>query len=215
MSGSDRSEPTQTDPADTQDHRLHAEIEPGELSLTLANALGQADEVMRRAREALDDVRLVEQRIRILEDRSRAMAAASSSINWLATGDGLMEDAPHWRRFTGQTIEQARGWGWLDATHPDDHERVIAGWQEALRQQLPYTGEFRVRRSDGDYRDLLTQAAPIYEDDGSVREWVGVCIDITPRKRLELDLLASEQKYRATFEQAATGIIHIAPDGHI
>ncbi|HEY7850818.1 MAG TPA: PAS domain S-box protein, partial [Ktedonobacterales bacterium] len=214
MSGSDSSEPTQRGTADKQD-RLRAEIKPGELSLTLANALGQADEMMGRAREALDDARLVEQRIRILEDRSRAMAAASSSINWLATGDGLMEDAPDWRRFTGQTIEQARGWGWLDATHPDDHERVIAGWQEALRQQLPYTGEFRVRRGDGVYRDVLTQAAPIYEDDGSVREWVGVCIDITLRKRLELDLLASEQKYRTTFEQAATGIIHIAPDGHI
>ncbi len=215
MNGSAGSKQTQTGAADIPARTLRAEVQPGDLSLSLANALGQADEVMRRAHDALDAARAVEQQMRIMDDRARAMAAASSAITWLTTGDGLMEDAPNWRAFTGQTVEQARGWGWLDATHPDDRERVIAGWQIALRQQLPYTDEFRVRRSDGVYLDFLTQAAPIYEDDGSVREWVGVCIDITQRKRLERDLLASEQKYRTTFEQAATGIAHIAPDGRI
>jgi PAS domain S-box-containing protein len=215
MNGSARSKQTQTGAADAPARDLRAEVQPGDLSLSLANALGQADEVMRRAHDALDAARAVEQQMRIMDDRARAMAAASSSVTWLTTGDGLMEDAPNWRAFTGQTVEQARGWGWLAATHPDDRERVIAGWQVALGQQLPYTDEFRVRRSDGAYLDFLTQAAPIYEDDGSVREWVGVCIDITQRKRLERDLLASEQKYRTTFEQAATGIAHIAPDGRI
>jgi PAS domain S-box-containing protein len=183
MNGSARSKQTQTGAADAPARDLRAEVQPGDLSLSLANALGQADEVMRRAHDALNAARAVEQQMRIMDDRARAMAAASSSVTWLTTGDGLMEDAPNWRAFTGQTVEQARGWGWLAATHPDDRERVIAGWQVALGQQLPYTDEFRVRRSDGAYLDFLTQAAPIYEDDGSVREWVGVCIDITQRKR--------------------------------
>lgn len=191
------------------------EVWPGELSRKLTSALDEANDAMRRAQDALQSVHVVEQRLRIMEDRIQAMVAASSSINWLATGEGLIEDAPHWRFFTGQSVEQVKGWGWLNAIHPEDRERVLAAWREALRQRLPYTDEYRLRRCDGVYLDFLAQAAPIYEDDGSVREWVGMCIDITRRKQLERDLLASEQRYRATFEQAATGIAHVAPDGRI
>jgi len=140
------------------------------------------------------------QRVRIMEDRMQAMAAASASINWLTTGDGLIEDAPHWRLFTGQTVEQARGWGWLNAIHPEDYAHVVAAWREALHQRLPYTDEYRLRRADGVYRDLLTQAAPIYEDDGSVREWVGVSIDISERKRLERGLADNVAQLEAIFE---------------
>lgn len=194
---------------------LRAEILPGELSGTLASALEQAEEAMRRARTAMDAAHLVERRMRIMDDRLKAMAAASSSITWLSTGDGLMEDAPYWRQFTGQSADEVVGWGWLDATHPDDRARVIANWREALNQKLPYIDEYRIRRADGVYLDFLTQAAPIYEDDGSVREWLGVSVDITHRKRLEHDLQASERKYRETFEQAASGMAHVAPDGQI
>jgi PAS domain S-box-containing protein len=215
MGGSDDGERTQASVSDVRRQALHADIQPGELSLALAKALDQGEEAMRRARKAMDVTHMVERRMRIMDDRLQAMAAASSSLTWLTTGDGLMEDASYWRQFTGQTDEQTRGWGWLEATHPDDHERVVAGWREALRLQLPYTDEYRIRRADGVYLDFLTQAVPIYEDDGSVREWFGVSVDITQRKRLERDLLASEQKYRTTFERAATGIAHVAPDGEI
>lgn len=216
MTGSQDTDRTQA-ASDAQDSAqpLREETAPGDLSVSLGDALGMADDAARRAQAALATVQSVAQRLRVMEDRLHAMAAASSSINWLTTGDGLMLDAPEWRQFTGQSVEQARGWGWLDVIHPDDRERVMLAWREALQQRLPYTNEFRVCRSDGVYRDFLAQAAPIYEDDGSVREWVGVCIDISRRKRLERDLLASERKYRSTFEQAATGIAHIAPDGRI
>lgn len=202
---------------DAQDsiHTLRDEIAPSNLSAALGNALGVVDDAARRAQAALATVQSVAQRLRIMEDRLQAMAAASSSLGWLATGDGRLVDAPQWQQFTGQSIEQARDWGWLDMLHPDDRVRVAEAWREALQQRLPYTDEFRVCRFDGVYRDILAQAAPIYEDDGSVREWVGVYMDISRRKGLERELLASERKYRATFEQAASGIAHIAPDGRI
>lgn len=201
MSGSNGSHPTQTT-ADGQGnvHLVREEIAPGALSQSLSEALEQADTATRHARAALSTVQDVMQRLRIMEDRLRAMAAASSSFNWLANGDGLMGDAPHWRLFTGQTSEQARDWGWLDAIHPEDYARSLAAWRVALQQRLPYTDEFRVRRADGAYRDVLTQAAPIYEDDGAVREWVGVCIDISRRKQLERGLADNIAQLEATFE---------------
>ena len=108
---------------------LHEEIAPGDLSVSLGDALEMADDAARRAQAALATVQSVAQRLRVMEDRLHAMAAASSSINWLTTGDGLMVDAPQWRQFTGQSIEQARGWGWLDVIHPDDREHVMLAWR--------------------------------------------------------------------------------------
>ncbi len=49
-------------------------------------------------------------------------------------GGAVVEDSPTWRAFTGQTYEQWKGFGWLDALHPDDRERVAAAWQHTARR---------------------------------------------------------------------------------
>jgi signal transduction histidine kinase len=45
-----------------------------------------------------------------------------------------------------------------------------------------YEIEYRVRRHDGEYRHFVVRGVPVTEEDGSVREWVGACTDITERK---------------------------------
>src|SRR5208337_3412490 len=41
---------------------------------------------------------------------------------------------------------------------------------------------------DGSYRLFFTRGIPVLEADGSIREWVGTCTDITERKRAEAEL---------------------------
>jgi len=54
---------------------------------------------------------------------------------------------------------------------------------------------------------------PRCDEKGSVLGLVGVSEDITERKRAQEELQASEEQFRATFEQAAVGIAHVTPDG--
>lgn len=57
--------------------------------------------------------------------------------------------------------------------------------------------EYRLRRNDGVYRYFMTRGVPVFKEDGSIREWVGTCIDITVRKQMEKKL----EEYSKHLEQ--------------
>jgi PAS domain S-box-containing protein len=117
------------------------------------------------------------------EQRYRALARASTSLVWTATADGQLIDSPEWRAFTGQSLEEVRGMRWLGAVHPHDRDSTQNRWQESVIQRTPFEVEYRIRRKDGVYVWHEVHGNAVFEDDGSVREWVGVCVDIDARKR--------------------------------
>jgi PAS domain S-box-containing protein len=132
----------------------------------------------------------------IAEQRYRALVRASSSLVWTASADGYVVDMPEWRAFSGQTVEQIHGWGWVDSLHPDDRERGAAAWKQAVDTRSFYESEYRIRRRDGVYVWHRDRGVPILEADGSVREWVGFCLDIELRKQAEEKRVEAETALR-------------------
>jgi diguanylate cyclase (GGDEF)-like protein/PAS domain S-box-containing protein len=119
------------------------------------------------------------------EERYRALIEASTAMVWRAAPDGSILKGWGWEEFSAQTPEEYQGYGWLNALHPDDRERVAAVWQD-LREQ-PQSGEveYRAQTRDGEYRWVLARGVPLKADDGSVREWVGTITDIHEEKQAE------------------------------
>ncbi|MGH7286595.1 MAG: PAS domain-containing protein, partial [Myxococcota bacterium] len=76
----------------------------------------------------------------------------------------------------------SRGRGWLDALHPEDRERVVELWSRAMAAPTSVEMEFRLRRPDGSYTWMLSRAAPVLDEQGGVREWVGTLTDISDRR---------------------------------
>jgi PAS domain S-box-containing protein len=125
-----------------------------------------------------------------LAARQAALASATAQLLWVATADGLIEeDSPSWRAYTGQTRERMQAWGWLEAVHPDDRERAGQAWAHALTSRTPYAATYRLRRADSAYRLFAARGVPVLEADGTVREWVGACADITDQVALSRTLL--------------------------
>ena len=119
------------------------------------------------------------------EARYRSFVTASTQLVWTTDAQGLVaEDMPSWRDFTGQSFEQIQGWGWAGVLHPDDRQRTVAVWSEAVATRSHYAVEYRVRRHDGQYRWLSVRGVPV-ESGGFVREWIGACTDITDLKNAE------------------------------
>jgi hypothetical protein len=118
-----------------------------------------------------------------------------------------------WCEITGLTPEQAYGDGWRQAVHPYDQNRVNQEAQTALQTHSPLQIEFRCCRADGSTPWVFGQAIADVDERGEILGFVGTLTDITERKCWEQDLQESQERFRATFEQAAVGIAHIAPDG--
>jgi PAS domain S-box-containing protein len=130
--------------------------------------------------------------IAIAEERYRALIRATSSLVWMSAPDGQIVDMPEWRAYTGMSVEQIKGWGWLESLHPDDRQRTMIDWQQAVDTRSFYETEYRIRRADGVYVWHQARGIPILESDGSIREWVGLCADIQRRKDADAKRVEAE-----------------------
>ena len=131
-----------------------------------------------------------EERLRHSEQRYRSFVEASAQVVWTTNAVGeVAEPIPAWQAYTGQSFEDARGLGWMDAIEPADHARVTQAWRKAVAARDLYEVEYRLRRHDGQWRYTLARGVPVLNEDGAIREWIGTCIDITERT-------LAEERYR-------------------
>ena len=111
-----------------------------------------------------------------VQERYRALVDASSVMVWAADPAGAVDDMPRWRELTGQTADEVRGFGWLDAVHPADRDGVRLRWAAAIESGNVFDSEYRLALRDGGHRWFHARAVPI-RNDGRVAEWVGVIED--------------------------------------
>lgn len=117
------------------------------------------------------------------EDRLRTLAESVPVIVWSADGDGWVDWYSHrWYEYTGQSVEDAAGWGWQAAHHPDDFLEVMQKWPHSLQTGKPFEMEFRLRKHDGSFHWFLARAEPFLEETGRVSRWYGSIIDIDAQK---------------------------------
>ena len=127
-----------------------------------------------------------EQALRESEERFRTIANAAPTMVWLCDDENRCTwfNRP-WLDFTGRTMEEEIGTGWMSGIHPDDYARYASADEAAFRRRAPSTHEYRHRRHDGEYRWLIAQGAPLYAPDGTFLGYVGSCVDITDRRQGE------------------------------
>jgi len=119
-----------------------------------------------------------------IEERLRLIIDTIPTIVWSKLPDGSADFLNrHFREYTGLSLEQGLGWGWMNAFHPDD--RLIEEWRVALAAGQPFEKEARLRRADGQYRWFLIRAVPLRDERRNVVRWYGTSSDIEDLKRAE------------------------------
>ncbi|HEX8528506.1 MAG TPA: CHASE3 domain-containing protein, partial [Cytophagales bacterium] len=112
---------------------------------------------------------------------------------WRASPAGKVEYFNgRWYQYTGQTPDEALHDGWGRVIHPEDFERTVDVWQEALRTGNPYRIEYRLRKADGTFRWFLGTALPQRDAAGNPLHWYGSCTDIHEQKMADRALQESE-----------------------
>ncbi|HEV3117428.1 MAG TPA: PAS domain-containing protein, partial [Gemmataceae bacterium] len=159
------------------------------------------------------DQKRLEEEQRDSQQRYRALVKAAASLVWETTADGQVEDLPEWRAYTGLSVEEVRGWGWLNAVHPDDRARTAEVWQKAVDSIGFYEIDYRIRRKDGAYLWHLARGIPVLDANGSVRMWVGTCLDIDARRRAEQELQRQAEELNR-LNLLADSALDLANAGH-
>lgn len=127
--------------------------------------------------------------LRRSEQRYRSLVEATAQIIWVADARGMVsERAPSWQAYTGQSDAEVFGEGWSKALHPEDGASALRAWRKCVDSGVPFEYEYRVRRADGEYRWFAVRGVPVRNVDGTVREWVRICIDIHDRRRAEQEI---------------------------
>ena len=149
--------------------RRHAETR---LQETLASVEQQVSDRTDALSKAMAELKLSEKQFRLITDLSPVhlfRAGPDGDATYLSPGFLAM---------TGLRREQAMGFGWIDAVHPEDRQRLMSSWQEALHSQVIFQAEFRFRVATGEFRWYRTRVVPDRDDAGNVIGWVGAAIDL-------------------------------------
>ncbi len=161
---------------------------------------------------ALQDIserRSMEAELRACEDHYRHAVDLNPQIPWMQDADGnSLEISPRWLELTGLTVEESRGSNWIHILHPDDHDRIMQVWQDALSLGHPYDVEYRLRLADGAYRWFRARASARRDDNGKLLCWYGTLEDIHDRKASEIALRASEA-FASSILNASTDCVEV------
>jgi PAS domain S-box-containing protein len=156
----------------------------------------------------------VEELVRESEENYRTLANSGMALIWTSGTDkkcNYFNQA--WLRFTGRTLEQELGDGWTDSVHPDDLAYCFKIYTEAFDQRKTFSMDYRMRRHDGEFRWIQDEGTPRHDSRGTFLGYIGHCLDITERKRMEVALLESDERFAQLAEQSGTFIWEVDAQG--
>jgi PAS domain S-box-containing protein len=130
-----------------------------------------------KERQATVALRQSEQRFRTLVENIPQLVWRSRSLGERTWG------SPQWEIFTGLSLDESVGHGWLNAVHPEDRGLTLEAWHEAERTGSLYV-EHRTRRAaDGEYRWFQTRGTKLSDESGKTEEWFGTSTDVHDLRR--------------------------------
>ncbi len=145
------------------------------------------------------------------ELRFKYLADTAPVLIWMSGQDTLCNyfNKP-WLDFTGRTLEQEMGNGWVEGVHPDDMQHCLDTYLGSFTKRQNLEMEYRLLRADGEYRWLLDNGIPRFTPEGEFLGYIGSCWDITERKQMMMALSESENKYRELVENSPDAIAILA-----
>lgn len=192
--------------ADGRVKHLHVLAKPLESDCDELEFAGAVIDIT-EAKRAEETLRKGERELRTLIDIMPAYVGVTQP-------DGTVDFVSQsWLDYTGQTREEATGWGWASTIHPDDVDRASANWRAALASGEPLEQEVRARSAGGIYHWFLNRNMPLRDENGTVVKWYGILFDVNALKETENALQMREHELVGIIETIPSMLWSLWPSG--
>ena len=84
----------------------------------------------------------------------------------------------NWLEFTGRTMDQEVGDGWVEGVFKDDLDVCIKTYLDSFAKREPFQMEYRLKHHDGTYHWILDSGSPFFDDNGVFLGYIGSCYDL-------------------------------------
>jgi PAS domain S-box-containing protein len=152
----------------------------------------------KRAQEALE---LAAKRFELV-----TLATQDALYDWDLVAHEIWRNENYQRLFGApERSSDSDNW-WVDRLHPEDREHVLTAQDAAFASGSSlFSPEYRLRRPDGSYVDIIERSLIVRDAQGQVVRMMGALTDISERKRAEKALQEYEKLVEAT--QTLTAVV--------
>jgi len=183
---------------------------------SIGEAVRDSKGVIVRVQGAMQDIsalKAAEQSLVESQRRFRLLADAMPFVVWTAQPDGVVDFCNRqFYDYTGASVEDPVMTIWQPRLHPEDLEPAMEVWMECIREEKPFSTEYRVLGRDGAYRWFRVQALPVWDASGRLVKWYGAGIDIHEHKRLELEARQLADRLTRTLESITDAFLTLDGD---
>jgi PAS domain S-box-containing protein len=135
-----------------------------------------------------------ERKLQESERNLRLFMETIPQMLWSAAPDGAID---YYNQrvldYTGLSMHELRGAGWIKPIHPDERDAMTKVWMAAVAEGVPFKFEFRGRRgADGMYRWCVSSALPLRDREGRILKWYGSIVDLHDWKQAQESLRSRE-----------------------
>jgi PAS domain S-box-containing protein len=150
-------------------------------------------------------LRAAVENLRESEERFRLVANTAPVMIWMSGIDKLRTyfNQP-WLDFTGRALAEELGNGWAEGVHAQDLDQCLKIYTQRFDARESFEMEYRLRRSDGEYRWIVDLGVPRFSPDGAFAGYIGSCLDVTERKLAQEALSTVSRRLIEAHEEERT-----------
>ncbi|MGC9151338.1 MAG: PAS domain S-box protein [Microbacter sp.] len=147
------------------------------------------------------------------ETHYRTLANSGQALIWIADLDQKTTFVNQiWLNFTGRTLDEELGFGWLANVHPDDVDYCLGVNRASFERRENFSIEMRLRHVDGTYHWIQNNGTPRFDSQGAFIGFIGHCLDITEHKLNEQKIVENEKLLVNIIENIPVTLIIKDPD---
>lgn len=109
-----------------------------------------------------------------------------------------------WLDFTGRAIEDEIEFGWMDYLLENEKGTFYKNYRKDFDAKRAFEYEIRLSNNNNEYRWLVCFGSPLYDINKRFTGFIGLCYDITERKRMENEIKEAKNKAEQSSKAKST-----------